>query len=267
MAKINLVRKLTGGLLATATDLVLLSLFYGLEVATAGYGGLTLSGTQRVGERALGDLEKIKSKTLQRSLRQLFEKGLIKTLKEQSNKAILTSQGKQRLKNILPAYQKKRYWDGVIHAVTYDIPVNHNKDRNFLREFLRKIGCGLLQESVWITPYNPSDLIREFAGSHDLEGTILVSSLGKGGTIGSVSLRDLIERVYHLEELSAEYEEFVAKCDSREITGTQAVFAYLAILEKDPQLPFELLPEWWSGESANVRFCQILKEQRRFRRS
>ncbi|MEK6624932.1 MAG: hypothetical protein AABY86_08190, partial [Bdellovibrionota bacterium] len=63
-------------------------------------------------------------------------------------------------------------------------------------KFLRKIGCGLLQESIWVTPFNPTELVREFVNDKNLAGTVLVSVLGKDGSIGGMTLEELIENVY-----------------------------------------------------------------------
>lgn len=36
----------------------------------------------------------------------------------------------------------------------------------------------------------------------------------------------------------------------KKLTGVQLIINYLSILKKDPQLPFELIPDGWWGEVA-----------------
>lgn len=151
----------------------------------------------------------------------------------------------------------KRY--GILYLVTYDIPVEHNKDRDNFRYFLGKIGCGMLQESLWVTPYNPKKLIEELVEERDLHGTVLVSHMGKDGSIGDMELPELLDRVYGLSELNERYEKFIREYEGEELTKQQAVFEFLSILEDDSQLPFELLPEDWVGDEAYGQFRKLTK--------
>jgi phenylacetic acid degradation operon negative regulatory protein len=248
---IELAKKITEGVLAKAVDAILVMLFFGLEFEPRELKWKT-------GENIADDLETFNYETIKNSLRYLKGKGLIKIAKEKSALAKITKQGKERLKSILPIYQERRIWDKRVYLVTYDLPVSKNKERNYLRNFLKRIGCGMLQESVWITPYNPTKLIEEFAGENYLDKElILVSSLGENGTIGGMDLAQLMEKVYHLKQLNERYKNFLSSLKENE-EKNRVVFKYLSILSDDPQLPFELLPEDWVGEEAYYQFQKIL---------
>ncbi len=121
----------------------------------------------------------------------------------------ITQAGKKRLADILPHYDEQRVWDGRMHLVTYDIPERRYADRQLLREYLKRIGCGRLQDSVWMPPYNPIDTIRTFVEERDLTGTVIVSDMGKDGAIGEEDRRSLIVGVYRLEELNDRYEDWL----------------------------------------------------------
>lgn len=171
-------------------------------------------------------------------------------IKKSSRHAIpeITTAGKRRLANILPQYDEKRTWDGRVHLVAYDIPETKADDRHLLREILRSIGCGRLQGSLWITPYNPIDILRSFIEEHGLVGTIIVSDIGKDGAIGEEDIRALIARVYKLHELNDRYVEWLK--DMEDNTDHWMALRFLTILEDDPQIPFSLLPPWWKGDTA-----------------
>jgi DNA-binding transcriptional regulator PaaX len=253
--KRSVVAKFSEGLLATAVDLVLVSLFYGFEFMAAGYGK-----GWRAGRKAHEDLEEFNYETIKRAVVYLRQKGFVQTAKEKFVLPKITAQGKKRVNLILPHYDEKRVWDGRIYLVTYDLPVKQNAERNYLRDFLKKIGCGMLQQSVWLTPYNPTRLIKEFAEEKNLGEVILVSSLGKGGAIGEMSLPELMERVYHLDKLNERYQEFVGEARRNDVDKDRLVFLFLSILQDDPQLPFKLLPNDWLGEQAYKVFQRIVKE-------
>jgi DNA-binding transcriptional regulator PaaX len=242
------VKKISEGVVSTAVDLVLISLYFGFEFAYAGYS----ARGYRADEKAYRALSEFNHQTLVRAFKHLKQKGLIRVTKEKTALPKITAEGRKKLSSLIPHYDKKRIWDERIYLVTYDLPVTNDKDRNLLREFLKKIGCGMMQHSVWITPYNPKELIEEFVKARRLDNhLVIVSSLGKDGTIGDCELSDLLDEVYKLTELDTRYAEFIAKVEGGELsTRGQILFSYLSILRDDPQLPFELLPDGWLGEKA-----------------
>jgi CRISPR-associated endonuclease Cas2 len=240
------IKKTSSGVLATVVDLVLVSIYFGFEFALSGYGK-----GYKAEKRASRDLEQFDHKTLKRAVYYLRDKGLVQVVREADVLPKITKQGKNRLKSVIPFYQENRAWDGRIYLVTYDLPVKNNHDRNILREYIKTIGCGMLQQSVWITPYNPKLLIEEFVKSKNLdESLILVSSMGKDGTVGGMKLNELVEVVYSLSDLNERYVDFMKDVEKGDLSREEIVFTYLDILKDDPQIPFELLPDDWKGDLA-----------------
>ncbi|MEK7060675.1 MAG: hypothetical protein AAB937_00380 [Patescibacteria group bacterium] len=204
-------------------------------------------------------LNQINYEVFKNAIQTARKRGWIKIVKRQALPEI-TAEGKKRLEAILPHYDKNRVWDGRMHLVTYDIPEKKSSDRYLLREYLRVIGCGLLQESVWITPYNPIDTLRGFVEQHGLKGNIIVSDMGKDGSIGEEDLRAMIVRVYRLEQINERYEKWLEAIEDQDGGDQLSIVSYLAILKDDPQLPFSLLPPWWKGDSAYQRIKTTLKK-------
>lgn len=162
----------------------------------------------------------------------------------------ITEAGKKRLAAILPVYEEKRVWDGRMHLVTYDVPESKRLDREALREVIRQLGAGRLQDSVWITPYNPIDALRTFIEKHELAGNVIVSDMGKGGAIGEEDLSGLVVRVWRLDLLNDRYENWLREYKRSDGLDQWLMTSYLSILRDDPQLPFSLLPTWWKGDKA-----------------
>ena len=147
-----------------------------------------------------------------------------------------------------------------MHLVTYDVPERRRAGRSQLRTFLRRIRCAPIQESVWITPYNPRKLLAEYVLQHRIPG-VIVSEFGKGSVIGEGTYRSLVVRAYNLLALNDRYEDFLRTYRSRKDAAPfEVAMAYIAMLVDDPQLPFELLPEDWRGDDAH-RF--VLRRYRR----
>lgn len=236
-------------ILEKVVDIALVMVFFNMEAVTRKRRDW-INLDFYVGE----DLEEISYEKLKRALTHLRKKGFLQTIKERNVLPIITQEGKKRLLSTIPHYDTNRAWDKRVYLITYDLPLPKNKERNYLRIFLRKIGCGMLQKSVWVTPYNPTNLINEFIKKKGLNDLILVSSLGRDGTVGNFELTDLFIEIYHLRELNSEYLEFLSLGRERKLSNDQLIFRYLNILGKDPQLPFPLLPDWWKGDMAYKYF-------------
>lgn len=237
---------LAEGLFSHAVDLALWTVVYMGEVS------LPQSTSGQVWRAQIGAdqfLHQVNYDVIKNALKTAQRRGWIKT-RRRNAKPEITEEGKRRLAQVVPHYDETRTWDGRMHLVTYDIPEKRKVDRELLREYVRRIGCAMLQESVWITPYNPIDLVRSFVEEKELSGTVIVSDLGKDGAVGEEDLRALLVRVYKLENLNERYEEWLSSVEELDGIDHFALIRYLAILDDDPQLPFALLPPWWKGDKA-----------------
>lgn len=209
---------------------------------------------QRAADRFI---EHVNYDTIKRGIAEARRRGLLRKGKKGRRAwPQITQAGKRRLAAAMPKYDEQRVWDKRMHIVTYDIPESQSSDRALLRAYLRRIGCGRLQDSVWITPYNPIDTLRSFIEEKQLRGTIIVSDLGADASIGEEDLMTLIVRVYELDKLNERYEAWIKEA-RRSMIDRWMVMCYLSILQDDPQLPFALLPRWWKGDAV----CRLVKEK------
>lgn len=217
-----------------------------LSVPQSSFGQLYRA--QRTADRFL---HQINYEAIKRGIAEARRRGFLKkTIRGRRAWPEITEAGRKRLQSLIPQYDEKRTWDGRMHIVTYDIPERRRRDRSLLREYLKRIGCARLQESVWVTPYNPFDILREFSEEKALQGTMIVSNMGKDGSIGEEHLKELIVRIYNITELNKRYEKWLYDVEEHGSMDQWGVIRYLSILRDDPQLPFALLPDWWKGDEA-----------------
>lgn len=247
----RVVLRSTEGFLSTVSDLVLFQIF--LIGSSVGKGN-TSRDIYRMFNESSAALDEINYHTFREAFYRLKRKGLLETVKEEVYfKPQLTKQGLKKLRELIPTYNKKRPWDKRIYLITYDVAEERRFDRDMLRKTLKIIGCAYLQNSVWLTPYNPRGVLESFVEEHDLHGSIIVSDTGTDGAVGEQSLKELIRKVYYLDDLNERYKNFLREFSKtkKKVSVDAVAGCYLSILKDDPQLPFELLPANWLGDEAN----------------
>lgn len=247
------------GLVATVTDLVLFISILPFSMAGA-YTSRDVTRRFEDVQKLIG--EDLNYRTIKNIIAKLITAGLItKNPTRNSLEIAITRLGRKRLESVIPRYHETRPWDEHLYLVSYDIPAKPKRKRDLLREYLRRIGGVLLQESLWLTPYNPRDIVNDFVKEQGIGGSIIISKLGTDGAIGEEKLPDLIRRVYRLYTLNERYAEFIEKYEAQK--NVLSLFAmstdYFSILKDDPQLPFALLPDDFLGEKAYRIYQSHLK--------
>jgi len=220
----NLVFKISSGVFSTLTDLVLWNIFYFVEVSLSG-------SPEKIGRAEIlagKDLQRFNSETIKEAIRRTKKRGFIK------EDFTLTKEGKERLESIFPKYFAKRKWDGNWYLVIYDIPEGLNRYR---------------QASVWVSPFNFFGEVERILKDYNLSPYIIFAISEK---LGKKEGKILAEEVWHLEKINNLYTELLNKFEKSK--EKSLYFEYLNILDKDPQLPRELLPKYWRGEEAHKIF-------------
>lgn len=254
-ATAKLISRLTGELAVTTLDFVVLS--------AALAGGMILYGphgkdvyasqkTQRALEMTGLMYKKWDESAFRRAVGRAAGEGLVKRIADGFR---LTESGKKRLKELLPSYKQPDPWDGKLWLVTYDIPEAKRYTRDHFRNWLFTIGCRMIQESVWLSVKDPKPWIKDSMSSMK-KGNIIVSCLGKDGSIGSESLSDMIYRVFALKRLNRAYKDWLQAVHQQhsKSTALSLGFRFLSLLHQDPMLPRELLPSNWAGNQARKTF-------------
>jgi DNA-binding transcriptional regulator PaaX len=248
------IKEITGGVFGALTDFLLWQIF--LVGATVGKSGTR--GVYQAFKEADEMLASVNHRSLAATWNQLTQKKLIIYQKRNNlYYPVITEFGRKRLEERMPVYREKRPWDGRIYLITYDIPEIKHTKRDALRSFLIRIRCKLLQESVWLIPYNPRELIAVFLKDHSVPGTVIISDVGKDGGIGETTVQDLVVRLYSLETLNKRYYDFISQVTKITLPVKSMILKYLSILDDDPQLPFELLPKGWLGDKAYRQYLKL----------
>lgn len=180
--------------------------------------------------------------------------------------ADIVSKQRLRLTRAMTFGQNYSDWDGRWTLVTFSVPEPQREVRRYLRNGLKALGFGDLQDGVWISPRD-----------HRAEATNLLDELGVADghvmrTTWELRSGDLeaIHRAFKLDELRTQYDEFIAEysdylaavesgLENREalIRRTKLSSDWLSFRIIDPELPMSLLPEDWPRPTARAVFLSV----------
>lgn len=241
------------GLIATVVDFALHSIVLMQPRVATSFKAYLIENQKAIDNLvAMGIDRELVKKTLHKLVyRKYLKRGKDHTLE-------ISEEGWRKVNNMFPVYKAKRDWDGKLYLITYDVPEKLRAKRNLMRAFIKTIGGGKLQESVWLCVYDPKPALRRFVRDNELQGMIIVSDIGKEGAIGDEDLDDLVMRVFKLDNLNDDYQNLIHEMKDGTLIGRDAYYKYLSILSRDPQLPFGILPYDWKGDQAYrmvVEYC------------
>lgn len=250
--------KLSDGLLSSTTDFALFLLFTGVSSVGKPYNSRGVSQSASEGEELLS---KINYKSLKNALYNLQKKGLIESARQTLAEPAITKAGLSRLTKTLPTYQQRRPWDKMVYLINYDVPRNKNYYRDSLRNTLQKLRAAPIQNSLFLTPYNPKEILRRFIKENGQHGSILVSTLSKNSSIGEESnIKKMLWNLYNLESVNRSYKRFIAiykNKSQKTVSKSQVTLDFLSIVDVDPQLPFDLLLPSYKGDEAYLLFRRL----------
>ena len=149
-------------------------------------------------------------------------------------------------------------WDGRWRILTYDITEEEHAFRAGLRAHLQKLRMGCLQQSVWITP---RDIRPEYADLQKVLGIGDVSFLFEAHTVLGQSSREIVQKAWDFERIRADHHRYLDMVQAArkrldghppprsglEAMAREEVWAYRAVMEKDPLLPRSLWPPDYTG--------------------
>jgi phenylacetic acid degradation operon negative regulatory protein len=157
-------------------------------------------------------------------------------------------------------------WDGQWHMVIYQVPETERALREQLRRRLAWLGFGPLSPSVWLSPHDRIQQVKDdFAASPAAQlDTFRSRSAGNGAD------RDIAARAWDLAALMRDYRSLLDRyaprlpeyqaggLDDREalVERMRLIYDYRHFPFRDPGLPSELLPDDWPGRQAHDFFLQ-----------
>jgi phenylacetic acid degradation operon negative regulatory protein len=157
-------------------------------------------------------------------------------------------------------------WSGDWHMVIYSVPEPERAVRDQLRKKLAWLGFGPLSSSVWVSPHDRTEILRQsFLSEPSVQLDIFRSRTG-----GLAADCDLACRAWDLDSLNRDYGRWLGDWVPRlsnyragAVRGSIALADRMTLISdyrhfpfRDPDLPPELLPRDWSGKRAHEVFIE-----------
>lgn len=232
------------GWLGTMQDLALVALVSAVQLHRASFVyrsvGAILDDSLTLFDRLQG---KRIQKSLRRALYDLARHGYHRRWK-------ITDEAYRRLRELTPVYRRERPWDRSLFLVIFDIPENLKRSRDRLRNALEEAHCGMIQKSVWVGMEDPAPALHDVVAWNELDDFVLVSKIGRDGYLSEERIGSLLQKAFRLDRLNLRYKAFLDDVVSTKYRPADLALRFLGILKRDPQLPFELLPDDWLGDRA-----------------
>lgn len=243
-------RVFSAGLAGSASELMLLSIYFNLDL-----GSVTEHPLDQEASAAVKD---INFSSFKRALTHLKSKGFITESDGTNTGYVLTESGKQEVQNSIPTYKYERHWDGKVYLVNYDLPVSSNSARNAFRDFIKQIGFGMIQHSLWLNPYDPREKLMSYINDNTMnKEDVIVSAINIEVELYGYQIPQLVEKAFNLNEVNSRYRGFIEESEQG-ISRERKIFRFLSILKDDPQLPYDLIPQDWAGYRAKELFDEVI---------
>lgn len=188
----------------------------------------------------------------------------------------LTERGKARMEEASKRIYKTEApkWDGQWRILVYTIPEEKRHIRDELRKELVWSGFGLLANSCWITPNPLEEQVKLLIEKYNIEEFV---SFFRARYEGMQTNEELVAKCWDLKEINNRYKNFIQEYSQKYVLDQQRlengeltdascfvecawlVHQYRKFLFIDPNLPAELLPSKWLGDSAASLFNDYYK--------
>lgn len=158
-------------------------------------------------------------------------------------------------------------WDGEWTLVAFTVPEADRGSRRQLRTELRALKFGMLQDGLWLSPYDLVDEASEVLERLSVDrGHVL-----RGRWPEQEQLQAVLADAFDLPAVAAAYADFsdryahvLLESPARSSDDTEALLLrtritneWMALGSLDPELPVELLASDWPGTRAKVLFTAV----------
>lgn len=154
------------------------------------------------------------------------------------------------------------HWDKKWRLLWSSVPEKNRRTRDQLRKALEGLGLRPALRSLWVTPLDLKDKLIEIVNQLGIREQTVVVETEEGDGISTTAL----VKAWNFSKYRKLYEEFIGQSESlihdRERRQNpneikKLIFQYALILNNEPRLPIELLPNDWPKFRAQLQYKKL----------
>jgi phenylacetic acid degradation operon negative regulatory protein len=197
---------------------------------------------------------------IRRSVKRLVDNGYI----HMSGKGILShyelsDSGRKKLAEKVHSFMNSDFtWDGKWRVVVFDIEERYRRKRDRFRSFIKSLGFGKLQKSIWLTPFPVTEKVEELIQKSGLQDKVL---LIETNYVGGIKGKKIVEDVWKVSLLDLSYQDFINRCRIATHLTKDLRQEFIELICQDPFLPRELLPEGWGRNTAIKTYNSLIERE------
>lgn len=168
-----------------------------------------------------------------------------------------------RLRQVVGFGKDSPDWDGKWTIVSFSVPEHDREARRMLRNQLRSMRFGMLQDAVWINPHDRSEAVNSMLDRLEIENAHVFRAEYKARNANDKAITE----VFGLESLQQRYRDFIEEYrplaegtsgyGNALIERTKMVNKWLTFRTEDPEIPLDILPEDWPRQEAHRVFLAV----------
>lgn len=158
---------------------------------------------------------------------------------------VITPKGEKEFDRVLKNLRETGKWDGRWRLVIFNVPEKQRDLRDRIRRALNRLGLGILQPSVWISPKDIKNEVENIRQRLHLENSLKFFEVSRNNSLD----KTIIDKSWKLADIEDDYQKFnfnaqrilkvIDKDPNPRFSAKKYIFQYALILQKDPILPWE----------------------------
>lgn len=210
------------------------------------------------------------------ALHRLRKSGLLVYPRKKRGQPIvrMVESDKHRVASRAPERFWDQKWSGRWNVLVYDIPEKNRHLRDTLRQYLKRLRMGCLQQSTWVSP---RDIRPDYHDLQEAIGVEGVSFLFEARTVLGRRAGEIVHRAWDFDRIEREHRWYLDLCTrnltrmdspqmtraSLEIMAREESSAYMTAMDRDPLLPEALLPFGYKGRDVFDLHNQFISRMRK----
>ncbi|MDH4358555.1 MAG: hypothetical protein OEV37_01225 [Candidatus Berkelbacteria bacterium] len=147
------------------------------------------------------------------------------------------------------------HWDGKWRFVSFSIPEKKRFIRDKFRRYLESIGLKPYLNSLWVSPKDCKSNISKIAERLGVKNYLIL-------ICEQTELNQELIKIWDFEKFRKMYEEFIDESENvitlkDKLEAKKMILNYAFILNSEPNLPIELMPNDWPRFRANMQYKKL----------